>query len=60
MKSSLIPSNTQLESYLLDPTLNFMFEKMKKEVDDSKKKVEEIQGDMNAWKFSADRFVWFL
>ena len=31
-----------------------MFEKMRKEVDDSKARVEEMQNDLNAWKFTPD------
>lgn len=56
MKLHRIPTNTQLESYLLDPALNYMFERMKKEVDASNTRVEEMQKEMNAWKFSTDRY----
>ncbi|KAJ6221006.1 hypothetical protein RDWZM_006818 [Blomia tropicalis] len=54
LKLHRIPTNTQLESYLLDPALNYMFERMKKEVDASNTRVEEMQKEMNAWKFSTD------
>lgn len=33
-----------------------MFERMKKEVDASNTRVEEMQKEMNAWKFSTDRY----
>lgn len=55
LKQLRLPTNTQLESYLLDPTLNFMFEQMKKEVDLAKSRAEEMQSELNAWKFTTDR-----
>lgn len=36
--------------------MNYVFDKMKKEVDMAKSRVEEMQNDMNAWKFSSDRY----
>lgn len=43
-----------LESSLIDPALNLMFEKMKSEVDSAKTKVEEMQNELSAWKFTPD------
>jgi len=52
-------SNAELQSTLLDPTLNMMFEKMKQEVDKSRAKVEEMQSELSAWKFTPDRYtIW--
>lgn len=48
------PSPYQLESTLVDPALNLMFEKMKNEVEASKVKVEEMQNELSAWKFTPD------
>ncbi|XP_027197387.2 pre-mRNA-splicing regulator WTAP-like [Dermatophagoides pteronyssinus] len=48
------PSISHMESLYLDPALNYIFEKMKKEVDMSKSRVEEMQNEMKAWKFNSD------
>lgn len=48
------PSQFHLESTLVDPAVNLMFEKMKCEVDASKVKVEEMQNELSAWKFTPD------
>jgi len=48
------PSSHQLEATLIDPALNLMFEKMKCEVDSAKTKVEEMQNELSAWKFTPD------
>lgn len=49
-----LPSPYQLESTLVDPALNLMFEKMKSEVETAKTKVEEMQNELSAWKFTPD------
>ena len=51
------PSVTQLKSLLLDPAVNLMFQRMKSEVKDAKKKEKEAQEDLAAWKFTPDRCV---
>jgi hypothetical protein len=51
-----VPTTAQLQSTLIDPAVNLMFDKMKKEVDSSKAKVEEMQSELNAWKFTPDRY----
>lgn len=51
---SQYPTNHQLESTLIDPALNLMFEKMKSEVEAAKTKVEEMQNELSAWKFTPD------
>lgn len=49
-----LPTPYQLESTLVDPALNLMFEKMKSEVETAKTKVEEMQNELSAWKFTPD------
>lgn len=51
---SQLPTPYQLETTLIDPALNLMFEKMKSEVDSAKTKVEEMQNELSAWKFTPD------
>lgn len=51
---SQMPTTHQLETTLIDPALNLMFEKMKSEVDSAKTKVEEMQNELSAWKFTPD------
>lgn len=54
MREELIPSDSRLNSTLLDPALNLMFEKMKSEVASSKERVEQMQNELAAWKFTTD------
>lgn len=49
-----LPATHQLESTLVDPALNLMFEKMRSEVELAKAKVEEMQNELSAWKFTPD------
>lgn len=49
-----LPTSYQLESTLIDPALNMMFEKMKKEMEAAKIKVDEMQNELSAWKFTPD------
>lgn len=49
-----LPTPYQLESTLVDPALNMMFEKMKSEMEAAKVKVEEMQNELSAWKFTPD------
>lgn len=49
-----LPTTYQLETTLIDPALNLMFEKMRKEVEAAKSKVEEMQNELSAWKFTPD------
>jgi len=51
---SQLPTSYQLESTLVDPALNMMFEKMKSEMEAAKVKVEEMQNELSAWKFTPD------
>ncbi|CAH1799092.1 unnamed protein product [Owenia fusiformis] len=47
-------SPSQLRSMLLDPAINLMFQRMKKEMDNSRDKLEQAQKDLAAWKFTPD------
>ena len=42
---------------LLDPAINLMFQRMKKEMDVCKEKLEQAQNDLAAWKFTPDGSV---
>lgn len=55
LKNSMAPSTSSLKNSLLDPAVNFIIQKMKKELTETKKKLEDTQNDLNAWKFTADR-----
>ena len=55
LKKSITPNVGALRSTLLDPAVNLIITKMKKELDETKKKLEDTQNDLNAWKFTPDR-----
>ena len=57
IKQSLNPSTTQLQSLLLDPAVNLMFQHMKQELEGARSKLEQAQGELSAWKFTPDRLV---
>lgn len=58
MKQAQNPSTAQLRSMLLDPAINLMFQRMRKDMDAYKEKLEQAQNDLAAWKFTPDRSVW--
>lgn len=55
LKASLVPNLGALRSTLLDPAVNLIIQKLKKELAETKKKLEDTQNDLNAWKFTPDR-----
>lgn len=55
LKKSVIPSDDHLKRCFIDPAVNFMFEKMRKEVESAKSRVEEMENEMSAWKFTPER-----
>ena len=57
LKQAHNPSAAKLRSMMLDPAVNLMFERMKKEVESCKEKLEQAQNDLAAWKFTPDRCV---
>ena len=57
LKRAQNPSTEQLQQMLLDPAINLMFQRMKKEMDVCKEKLEQAQNDLAAWKFTPDGSV---
>ena len=51
----MVPSDDHLKRCFVDPAVNFMFEKMRKEVESAKARVEEMQNELTAWKFTPER-----
>ena len=60
LKQAQNPSAAQLRSMLLDPAINLMFQRMKKEMEVAKDKQEQAQNDLAAWKFTPDRWVFTI
>uniref|UniRef100_T2MD12 Pre-mRNA-splicing regulator WTAP n=1 Tax=Hydra vulgaris TaxID=6087 RepID=T2MD12_HYDVU len=54
LKQAQTPSMNQLQSMLIDPAVNLLFEKMKTELTETKDRLEQAQNDLNAWKFTPD------
>lgn len=40
---------------LLEPTVNVVINRLRKELDNTKQRLEESQSELNAWKFTQDR-----
>jgi len=55
LKEKQAPSTAQLQSMLIDPAVNLLFEKMKTELTETKDRLEQAQNDLSAWKFTPDR-----
>ena len=49
------PSTGQLRSMLLEPTVNVVINKLTKELESTKTRLEESQSELSAWKFTQDR-----
>ena len=47
-------SETVLQKALVDPAVNLVFQRMRKEVEDARIKVSEMQSELSAWKFTPD------
>lgn len=45
----------QLRAALLDPAVNLLFERMRREVEAMRTRLEETQNELSAWKFTPDR-----
>ncbi|OXA50635.1 Pre-mRNA-splicing regulator WTAP [Folsomia candida] len=54
LKQAIAPTPASLRNTLIDPAVNLMIQRMKKELDETKKKLEDTQNDLNAWKFTPD------
>lgn len=44
-----------LKHCLLDPAVNLLFERLKRDLDSARAKMEETQSELSAWKFTPDR-----
>lgn len=53
-KAAQAPTALALRAALLDPAVNLLFEKLKKELKATKAKLEETQNELSAWKFTPD------
>ncbi|XP_028969201.1 JNK-interacting protein 3 [Galendromus occidentalis] len=55
LRKRVIPQNsTRLRANLMDPTVDLLFKKMKKELDQTNKKLKETQEELSAWKFTPE------
>jgi len=54
LKQAQTPSAQQLQTMLIDPAVNLLFEKMKAELTETKDRLEQAQNDLSAWKFTPD------
>lgn len=50
------PGDHELKCIPVDPAVDLMFQRFKREMDASKSKVEEMQNELSAWKFTPDRY----
>ena len=50
-------STTKLRQTFFDPSINMVFSQLKKELDENKKQKEEALNELNAWKFTSERYV---
>ncbi|XP_034479770.1 pre-mRNA-splicing regulator female-lethal(2)D isoform X2 [Drosophila innubila] len=53
-KAQQAPTALALRTALLDPAVNLLFERLKKELKATKSKLEETQNELSAWKFTPD------
>ncbi|CAG0894861.1 unnamed protein product [Cyprideis torosa] len=54
LKTAAASNCPSLRSNLLDPAVNLMIVQLRKELKETKQKLEETQNDLNAWKFTPD------
>ncbi|CAL1273882.1 unnamed protein product [Larinioides sclopetarius] len=54
LKQAQVPTIAQLRSAMLDPAVNLLFERMRKEIEALKARLEETQNELSAWKFTPD------
>lgn len=52
--SSSLPGERVLQKALVDPAVNLVFDRMRKEVEEARSKVTEMQSELSAWKFTPD------
>merc|ERR1719323_1147204 len=54
LKSAQAPKMNALRNALLDPAVNIIIQNLKKELEATKKKMQETQEELSAWKFTPD------
>lgn len=54
LKAAQVPSTTQLRSTLVDPGVNVIIRQLQKELEEARKKQQETQEELSAWKFTPD------
>jgi regulator of replication initiation timing len=54
LKNVLKSKGSGLQKTLLDPAVNVMFEDMRQEVQRARNRVDEMQSELSAWKFTPD------
>ena len=54
LKAAQAPSMSALRNALLDPAVNIIVQNLKKELENTKKKMQETQEELSAWKFTPD------
>ena len=54
LKAAQAPSMSALRTALLDPAVNIIIQNLKKELEATKKKMQETQEELSAWKFTPD------
>lgn len=54
LKNVYKSNNGELQKTLLDPAVNVMFEDMRQEVQRARNRVDEMQSELSAWKFTPD------
>lgn len=60
IKATHAPSAAALRSTLLDPAVNILIQKLRQELITTKAKLEDTQNELSAWKFTPDRYFFFL
>ncbi|XP_065560745.1 pre-mRNA-splicing regulator WTAP-like isoform X2 [Artemia franciscana] len=54
LKASQTPGAAALRSALLDPAINILVQKLRKELEYARARLEETQNELSAWKFTPD------
>lgn len=54
-KQSQTQNKAQLQTMLLDPAVNLVFQRMTKEMEECQEKLKQTQNELSAWKFTPDR-----
>ncbi|PAA55489.1 hypothetical protein BOX15_Mlig024903g4, partial [Macrostomum lignano] len=47
-------ASTQLKAMMLDPAVNVLYQRLRKELGDCRDRLEQTQNDLSAWKFTPD------